>query len=69
MIDVDNNETVTINGKTRDYAAAVQLMDDEILERLHSDPDVNNEDTTPQSFMDAYATAHREKYDAEFTCD
>ena len=66
---MDNNVTVTINGKTRDYAAAVQLMDDEIRERLHSDPDVNNEDIAPQTFMDAYMVAHRAKYDDEFVCD
>jgi hypothetical protein len=53
--------TVTINGRTIAFDAAVNLMDDEIRERLHSElaPCSN------QEFMDAYVVAHAEKFDGE----
>lgn len=50
------------NGAEIDYEAAVQLMDDEICERL-------NEEFAPcteQEFFTAYEAAHAEKYGEEW---
>lgn len=54
---------VTLNGKTIDFDAAVNLMDDDIREDLH-----NNKMApccTDQEFLDAYVQAHAAKYDGE----
>lgn len=51
---------VTYNGQEIDMAAARQLMDDEICEKIHGT--VN----TDQEFMDAYAIAHAQKFGEEF---
>lgn len=55
--------TVTLNGKTVDFAAAATLMDDEIREELHSAQDWQSD----QEFLDAYVSAHMERYGEEFT--
>ena len=52
---------VTLNGKPVDFDAAVNLMDDEIRERLHSKFDEGQE----QEFLDAYVAAHAAKYDGK----
>lgn len=54
--------TVTINGKTVDFAAAVNLMDDEIREELHSAQDWQSD----QDFTDAYILAHDARFGEEF---
>lgn len=55
------NATVTVAGHVVDFDAAVNLMDDEIREELHST-------ITPcadQEFVDAYIAAHAAKFDGE----
>ena len=44
------------------YGAAVQLMDDEIRERVHEEV----APCTALEFLEAYMIAHKEKYGAEF---
>lgn len=53
--------TVTLNDKTIDFDAAVNLMDDEIREDLNT----RIGGCTEQEFMDAYVRAHAEKFDGE----
>lgn len=52
---------VTLNGKTIDFDAAVNLMDDDIREDLHN----KMAPCTDQEFIDAYVEAHAAKYDGE----
>lgn len=54
--------TVILNDRTIDFDAAVMLMDDEIREDIHS----KMAPCTDQKFIDAYASAHEEKYGEEF---
>jgi hypothetical protein len=54
--------TVMIYGTEVDYDVAVNLMDDDIREELHS----KLTPCTEQEFMDAYVKAHYEKYDEYF---
>jgi len=53
--------TVILNDKEIDFDVAVNLMDDEIREELHS----QLAPCTDQDFMDAYVKAHAEKFDGE----
>lgn len=53
---------VILNDRTIDFDAAVMLMDDEIREDIHS----KLAPCTDQEFIDAYASAHEEKYGEEF---
>lgn len=55
------SKQVTLNGKTIDFDAAVNLMDDEIREDLHN----KMAPCTDQEFLDAYVQAHAAKYDGE----
>lgn len=55
------SEQVTLNAKTIDFGAAVELMDDEIREGLHN----KMAPCTDQEFLDAYVQAHSAKYDGE----
>ena len=55
------SKQVTLNGKTIDFDAAVNLKDDEIREDLHN----KMAPCTDQEFMDAYVEAHAAKYDGE----
>lgn len=55
------SKQVTLNGKTIDFDAAVNLMDDEIREELHS----KLAPCTDQEFMDAYVEAHAAKFEGE----
>ena len=52
---------VNTNGKEVDFEAAVNLMDDEIREELHSEGL-----TSEQEFFTAYEKAHAEKYGEEW---
>lgn len=52
---------VIINGQDRDFDAAVNLMDEEICERLNDMMSPCSE----QEFVDAYVKAHAEKFDGE----
>ena len=52
---------VILNGKEIDFDAAVNLMDDEVREELHSSAEWVSE----QQFLDAYVQAHAAKYDGE----
>lgn len=54
---------VTLNGRTVDYAAAVNLMDDDIREAVHADL----APCSDQEFLDEYCKRHYEKYHEEFT--
>ena len=51
---------ITINGQEFDMAAARNLMDDELCERIHGTV------VTNQEFVDAYLRAHFEKYGEDF---
>lgn len=53
---------VMLNGSEIDFAAAVNLMDDEIREELHAElaPCGN------QEFLDAYVERHAQKYGEDF---
>lgn len=55
------SKRVNLNGKTIDFDAAVNLMDDDIREDLHN----KMAPCTDQEFLDAYAKAHADKYDGE----
>lgn len=53
---------VILDGSEVDFDAAVNLMDDELRERLHDElaPCSN------QEFLDAYIKAHAERFDEDF---
>ena len=53
---------VTINGNEYDFGAVVNLMDDEIREKLH----MELAPCSDQDFIDAYLTAHLDKYGQDF---
>lgn len=53
---------VLLNGHEVDFEAAVNLMDDEIREDLHSKMAPCSE----QEFIDAYAKAHADTFDETF---
>lgn len=53
---------VTINDQTVDFDAAVNLMDDDIREELHS----SREWESDQAFANAYVEAHKAKFNEEF---
>lgn len=59
---------VIINGKSVDFDAAVNLMDDEIREHLHSTvADYNQDDPkSHQNFVDAYCVAHSQRFGEDF---
>ena len=54
---------VVVCGQSVDYDGAVNLMDDEIRERLH---DEMAGCCTEQEFIDAYSREHAIKFDEEF---
>ena len=54
--------TIEYNGKTFDFDAAVNLMDDEIREELSSAQDWESD----QQFFDAYVSAHAQKFSSDF---
>ena len=54
---------VVVNGNTVDMEAAVNLMDDDLREQLHTELAPCSE----QEFVDAYAEAHEEKFSEVFT--
>lgn len=53
---------ITYKGHQYDADAAINLMDDEIREKLHSARDWKSE----QEFFDAYVKAHAETYCKDF---
>ena len=53
---------VLLNGNLVDFDAAVNMMDDEIREKLHNEL----APCTNQEFMDAYAEAHEAKFNERF---
>jgi hypothetical protein len=55
------SKQVNLNGKTIDFDAAVNLMDDDIREALHS----KMAPCTDQEFIDAYVEAHAAKFEGE----
>ena len=55
--------TVILNGKEIDYAAAVELMDDEIRETIHM---FIYEDGNEQNFLNDYCAQHKFKYGVDF---
>lgn len=58
---------VILNGRSVDFDAAVNLMDDELRERLHSTVDWDADDAKSyQNFINAYAVAHAEKFGEDF---
>ena len=59
----NDDETVTDeNGDPVDYEAAVRLMDDELREKLQ----MKMAPCSRQEFFEAYAEAHREKFNENF---
>lgn len=63
------NEKVTYvkdkNNKKIDYDSAVNLMDDDIREKLHR----HMANSTPQEFYDAYVREHKKKYKEDFVIE
>lgn len=59
---------VIVNGKSVDFEAAVNLMDDDLREHLHSTvADYDQDDPRSyQNFVNAYAVAHAEKFGEDF---
>lgn len=57
--------TVTLNGKIIDFALAIQLMDQDLLEELRTEL----EPCSDQEFIDAYAQAHMKKFGEDFAAD
>ena len=53
---------VFLRGYSVDFNACVQLMDDEIREKLNREI----EGCTEQEFLNAYCEEHEEKYGEEF---
>jgi hypothetical protein len=53
--------TVLLHGKQIDFDAAVNLMDDELREQIHSRGTVSEQD-----FLDQYAVAHADKFQQSF---
>ena len=53
---------VLLNGNLVDFDAAVNMMDDEIREKLHN----KLAPCTDQEFMDAYIEAHEAKFNERF---
>lgn len=60
---------ITHNGHEYDFNAAVNLMDDELREELHSSRDWSAQPEADQAFFDAYAAAHQRKFGEEFRVD
>ncbi len=56
-------KNVEMYGRTVDYDAAVNLMDDEIREELHNEL----APCTEQEFLDAYLDRHESRYGEQFT--
>ena len=56
-------EVINQDGKLIDFDAAVQLMDDDIRERLHEEM----APCTPQEFYNAYVEAHEIEHHESFT--
>ena len=54
---------VMLNGHEVDFDACVNMMDDEIREKLHMDM---VGECTEQEFLDRYCEAHVKKYGEEF---
>lgn len=55
------DKPVTLNGKSISFDAAVNLMDDQLREELHS----TLAQCTDQEFLDAYVKAHAAKFAGE----
>ena len=53
---------VLLNGNLVDFDAVVNMMDDEIREKLHN----KLAPCTDQEFMDAYVEAHEAKFNERF---
>ena len=58
-------DKVSVRGQTFDLDAVVNLMDDELRERLHDQEDWPSE----QAFVDAYVAAHAEKFGVQFSVE
>ena len=56
-------EVINQDGRLIDFYAAVQLMDDDIRERLHEEM----APCTPQEFYNAYVEAHEIEHHESFT--
>ena len=63
---MSNEQDVTNQyGESLNFAAAVNLMDDDIREQLHDEL----APCTPQVFFDAYVSAHAKKFGEDWTLD
>jgi len=56
---------VSLNGKMIDFALAIQVMDQDLLEELRTEL----ESCSDQEFVDAYAQAHQKKFGEDFIID
>ena len=62
---------VIINGRSVDFDAVVNLMDEKLREHLHSTvADYDQDDPSSyQNFVNAYCVAHAEKFGEDFRVD
>lgn len=58
--------TVSLNNTEVSFEACVEMMDDEIREKVHSSIDFSLGEPTEQEFLDAYCKSHFEKYGEQF---
>lgn len=64
--EMSNEQDVTNQyGESLNFAAAVNLMDDDIREQLHDEL----APCTPQVFFDAYVSAHEKKFGEDWVLD
>lgn len=59
-------KTVILNNTEVSFDACVEMMDDDIREKVHASIDFSLGEPTEQEFLDAYCKAHFDKYGVEF---
>lgn len=62
----NNMGIVSLNNIEVNFEACVEMMDDEIREKVHSSIDFSLGEPTEQEFLDAYRKEHFEKYGEQF---
>ena len=60
--EINLNTVINQHGKSIDFAAAVNLMDDNLREQIHDDL----APCTEQEFFNEYARRHRQKYGTDW---
>lgn len=59
-------KTVILNNTEVSFDACVEMMDDELREKVHSSIDFSMGEPTEQEFLEAYCKEHFDKYGVEF---